>query len=82
MGLLPYSLPVCPNSVCLQHCVAVSQSKMVLSFCPDVTNLVQGLIDRQETVALEPICYANPEKKMDRINFGQKVPRLLTNHKK
>ena len=54
----------------------------MLSFCPEVTNLVQGLIDRQETVALEPICYANPEKKMNRINFGQKVPRLLTNYKK
>ena len=48
--------PVWPKRVCLWLCDAVSHSEIVLSSCPEVTRLAQGLIDKHDTAVLELIC--------------------------
>ena len=46
---------------------------MVLSVWPDVTTFVQGLIDRQDTDVLLPICWNNVHNNNDKLGIYNNI---------
>ena len=62
----------------------MSQSVIVLSFCPEVTSFVQGLMDRQDTDVLEPICCKERQqsivKKYNLNHFEGELSNWLNNN--